>query len=260
MSKKGEIIIIILLVLILILLGGYIISDKNLIDNNKTSNKVNKDKKINTYKVEDYIEVSEIDSNCLTCNNKIKSIQFKNLDNNITSEFLTKHLEFINSKNCVSLNNSVGYEIYKNVLSVYTKEEKNCSDLQGEDLYSLNVDLKNNKIIKEDELLDKFNLNKDILYKKILINLADTVTVDKFLLSTNGDISSGTISITDFKNNINNYVDQLKDFSDSNLYLLYISNGNLYAKYNHEFILNKLGMGTHMGTGLPKTITTIQIN
>lgn len=116
------------------------------------------------------------------------------------------------------------------------------------EVISNNVDINTGEKLSNTKVLERVNITIEEAYRKILGNLADTVSVDSFLLNTKGDISGGTISIDDFKNNIGEYVEQLKDNQDD-FYIL-LKDSKIAVSYAQSEILEELGMSSHMNVGL----------
>lgn len=116
------------------------------------------------------------------------------------------------------------------------------------EVISNNVDINTGEKLSNTKVLERVNITIGEVYNKILGNLADTVSVDSFLLNTQGDVSGETISIDDFKNNISEYVEQLKDKQDG-FYVL-LKDSKIAVSYVQSEILEELGMSSHMNHGL----------
>lgn len=116
------------------------------------------------------------------------------------------------------------------------------------EVISNNVDINTGEKLSNTKVLERVNISIEEVYRKILENLADTVSVDSFLLNTQGDVSGETISINDFKNNIGEYVEQLKDKQDG-FYIL-LKGSKIAISYVQNEILEELGMSSHMNHGL----------
>ena len=96
------------------------------------------------------------------------------------------------------------------------------------------------------------------MFEKILKNIKNTVTVDKFLLSTTGDITADKISLSEFDNNISTYAKDIENNYD--VVTLYLKNNKLVAVYTQSEILSLLKMGTHMNIGLISEPQVIELN
>ena len=254
-KDKTKIIIIVVLFVIVLALSGYIIYDKIYLS--KEDEKTNADQ--NNYKVCDYISISELDvRECSECEvlTTLNIVEFSNLSSGLTTEFENKQQDLINQASA-NTSNEVKYEISQNILSIYTTERTIAEvGLDNYNFYSLNIDLKNNKIFTNEEMLNLFEINRTDMFKKILENIATTVETDEFLLTTDGDITAETITIEEFEENIDTYVSNIDNRID--VLTFSIQNGKLVVTFNQSRILSLLGMGTHMDIGLaiePQSIT-----
>lgn len=208
-----------------------------------------------TYNINDYIVITdfELNQNCPTCtiHNKVKKIDFKNLPLRLTTEFNSKQREFLNKLTTIESFSEVFYEINKNILSVYRKDQRINEYLMhgGKyNYYSVNINLETLKIVNNLELLEIYSINFTEMYKKILTQIADTVSTDHFLLSTSGIITAEKISINEFKENIPTYAEYINNRFD--VLTLFIQNNKIYAVYKQNQILRILGMGSHSDGGL----------
>ena len=125
------------------------------------------------------------------------------------------------------------------------------------EVISNNVDINTGEKLSNAKVLERVNITIEEVYRKILGNLADTVSVDSFLLNTQGDINGETISIDDFKNNIGEYVEQLKDNQDD-FYIL-LKDSKIAVSYVQSEILETLGMSSHMGVGLVSGYAEVEL-
>ena len=116
------------------------------------------------------------------------------------------------------------------------------------EVISNNVDINTGEKLSNTKVLERVNITIEEVYRKILENSADTVSVDSFLLNMQGDVSGETIGIDDFKNNIGEYVEQLKDNQDD-FYIL-LKDSKIAVSYVQSEILEELGMSSHMNVGL----------
>ena len=274
-KNSNSILIVVILGLIILGLVCYIGYDKIINNSTVNSNEENlteqKEDKVSSkqenskeYNITDYISVIdfEFNKNCIDCGTYgvVKKIEFKTLPLRTITEFNSKHGEFIypSAFETAKLSNEVTYEIDKNILSVYTKESKLYEMGTQYNYYSLNVNLNNNKIVTNQELLKIYNVNSSDMYEKILNNISNTVTTDKFLLSTDGDVTAETLTIDKFKENIKLYTSYINNRYD--VMTLYIKDNKLTAVYDQSKILSILGMGTHMGIGLLSEPQSILLN
>lgn len=125
------------------------------------------------------------------------------------------------------------------------------------EVISNNVDINTGEKLSNAKVLERVNITIEEVYRKILGNLADTVSADSFLLNTQGDINGETISIDDFKNNIGEYVEQLKDNQDD-FYIL-LKDSKIAVSYVQSEILETLGMSSHMGVGLVSGYAEVEL-
>lgn len=251
------------LMLLVIILGGYIVYEKVILKK-ETPEKEELQEEKPSYNVNDYITIKDYDisETCKNCSKEsvVKTIEFKKLDSEITSEFMKNHKQFLNQPEHIDgiVLNTFSYEIKDNILSVYSEEEIKYGVnglLSTYSENSLNVDLKNNKILDKNDVLDVFNISLESVYTKILNNLIETVDIDEFLLNTQGMLGGETIKLTEFKTNVSDYAKELDDRYD--LFVLYIHEGQLKCTYIQWKVLEALGMGTHMGDGLNPKYQTI---
>ena len=271
----------IVLIIVILALGGYIIFDKISQPNNKTddkgSNQQTSDKKesdketdpAKTYDASHYITISQIDTcyNTVNCqwSGIVNKIEFKNLPIRTTTEFLDKHEDFIypnfSSGYGFTASNQVSYEVAGNIFSVLDEEKKVWKDGLGDEYYdiiSLNIDLSTEKIVTNQELLDKYNIKTADMYKKILTKIADSVSIDEFLLDTHGNVAADKISVTEFRKNIDTYAGYIDNRAD--MVTMFFKDGKLCASFAQSAILNILGMGSHMGIGLKAEPQIVQLN
>lgn len=277
-QSKIYIIIIIILIMIVLGMGVYIIYDRSLSNNSKKEpsvtpteqDKNNEDNNINeqdnkkTYNVNDYISMTDFkyDEDCNDCGT-VKKIEFKNLPLRLITEFSDKHSDFIypSASETGKLSNEVIYEVDNNIFSILEKDMRDYANWPQQktyDYYSLNIDLDKQKIITNQELLEMYSINPSSMYEKILENIANTVSIDNFLLDTHGNVEAEKISINEFKNNIKTYSKYIDNRFD--VITLYLNDNNIYAIYYQWKILNILGMGTHMGNGLVLDPQVVKIN
>lgn len=95
--------------------------------------------KIISFKVNDYIET------------KGNIVNIKNIDENIINDFLKKQEAIINNNDVISTDITKG--IYQNILSVKIVYTILTDKDNSEDVLTLNIDLKNNKLLTNEELL-----------------------------------------------------------------------------------------------------------
>lgn len=215
-----------------------------------------------TYNVNDYVSViqyHEFDT--------LKDIEFNRLPLRTYTELESKNSHFISigasklasSKDSefITASNEIIYGIDRNILSVYTEEYDRYEYDQTYNFYSINIDLNTNKIINNQELLELYNVDSATMFEKIIKDISNNVTVDEFLLSTDGNIAAEKESVKNFRNKAKTYAKYIDNRYD--IVTLYIKDNNLYAAYEQNDILKILGMGTHMGMGLEIAPQSIKI-
>lgn len=141
------------------------------------------------------------------------------------------------------------YGIYNDILFAYSiNYHLHPYGYIVSEVVSNNVDINTGEKLSNAKVLERVNITIEEVYRKILGNLADTVSADSFLLNTQGDVNGETISIDDFKNNISEYVEQLKDNQDA-FYIL-LKDSKISVSYVQDEILEELGMSSQMNHGL----------
>ncbi len=240
-------------------------------NNKPNSTYTNTEKKENSKKfnVNDYVTVTESKHDL---GHTVSKIEFKNLSTELTNDFYSKHNEFINSFNNNNFeeddetgNSEFSNIVYtsidnKNILSICTKESATYKNslFDKYDCYTLNINLDTQKIVTNKELLEMYQINSSDLFKKILRDIVVNVKLDKFLLSSVGDITADTITLNDFSKNIQSYASTLSNNYD--IFSLYTLDNELYAVYNQSNILSYLEIGSHMNAGLLREPQIIKVN
>ena len=229
----------------LILLGGglYKLFDYQGYGEKKTNNYVN-------YSIKDYIETSPVifnNYNDVYSSINVSRLTFKNLDSSLTDSFVKEENELISyiDKYYNEIKKEDGYtsdnsvttliktQINSTVLSVYYEMDFKLQDINRNYVITLNVDLKTNKVMTTEDLLLKYNYNKEYIAEKlfnddILID-ADEVVVDK-----NTNIS---LTKNDIEKKKNEYVQRItNDFN--NIIKVYIENNSLTLVYNKSDLVS----------------------
>ncbi|MCR4753697.1 MAG: hypothetical protein K5837_04765 [Candidatus Saccharibacteria bacterium] len=150
------------------------------------------------------------------------------------------------------------YGVFNNILSTYSISyyEVPTGDITSK-VISNNIDLATGEKLDNEAVLDKFGLTAEEIYRKILENISETVTVDSFLLNTSGNILDESISVDAFKRNIDKYIETLKTNYD--LFYIFLKDSNITISYQQHKLLEKLGMSSHMDTGLVNGYVEIKI-
>lgn len=168
--------------------------------------------KLVSYKISDYIETNG------------NVIHLKNMDEDIINYFEKKQNNIINNNKIVSTDIEKG--LYNNILSVmigYTIEKEKKS---YEEIITVNIDLKNNKILTGDELLELYKTN----YKKVATNIFDNnVKLPNDFNSTVIDsITDKELTIEEFNSNSEKYIIRIRE-KLPDVMKLYIEDNTLYG-------------------------------
>lgn len=150
------------------------------------------------------------------------------------------------------------YGVYNGVLSTYSiSYHSNPHGYIVSEVVSDNTDLSTGKKLDNITTLGRFGLTTDEVYRQILNNLVETVSIDSFLIDVNGDIDAEKITINDFKNNIDKYIETLK--SDQDLFYVFLKGSKVAVSYEQNKVLENLGMSSHMGIGLVSGYAEVEL-
>lgn len=241
----------VILAAIILLLSGlilYIVFDRQGMGNNKTGNYVN-------YNVNDYIEVTPVVfneySNVYSSVN-VSRIDIKNIDEDITSDFIEKEEEFIgyitgyykeisNSSGYVPVNtvfSTIKTQINGAVLSIFYKLDFNLDVNIFEDniksyIVTINIDLGTNKVLTGGDLLSKYNYSKEYIAEKLFI---DDVLIEKgqVVVDKNTNIS---LTRSDIERKKEEYIERIS-LEFNNIIDMYIENGSLVLVYDKKELNN----------------------
>lgn len=125
------------------------------------------------------------------------------------------------------------------------------------EVVSNNIDINTGEKLNNAKVLERTGIIVEDVYRKILENLVDTVSIDSFFLDTQGGVSGETISVNEFKNNINEYVEQLKD--DQDIFYILLKDSAMTVSYVQSEILKELGMSSLMDQGLVRGYVEIEL-
>lgn len=171
---------------------------------------LNINNRIVSYKTSDYVHV---DGNI---------VYLKNVNSRIINDFKNRQIGILNNNKVIDI--KIDSNIYDNMLSViinYIVED----DINYEKVITINVDLKNNVIISDDELLNMYNSSYSDVANDIYegyIRLPDDYT-DLVVDAINDDIMSSTT----FNDNSYKYIIRIKEILPSTM-MLYIKDTSLY--------------------------------
>lgn len=213
---------------------------------------INKDttsKKLVNYDVKDYVETIPVvfnDYNDVYSKINVSKIKLKNLDEECINDFLTReeelisyitsyYSEIINNENYTNnniVNSTIKMQINNAILSIYYEldfelDNNIYSDNIKKYVITTNIDLGTEKVLSNDDLLQKYSYTKKYIAEKIY---------DEDLIIQNGQIvidRNTNISLTkeDIERKKNEYVNRIiMDFD--NIINMYIENKSLTLVYN----------------------------
>lgn len=166
------------------------------------------DNKIISYKVSDYVDT---DGNY---------VYLKNIDKEIINTFINEQKEVL--KNNV-IDMSVTKGIYKDILSIKISYVLYGELSNYEDVITINIDLKNNKVLSNDDMIDMVkgsykDIATDIFNEYIKINnnreVVDAITEEK-------------LSSSEFNNNSEKYIIRIREKLPE-IMNIYIENNEVY--------------------------------
>lgn len=193
-------------------------------------------------RVQDYVTEEDIIEKELYTDIEIKEVKFKNLDDNLVKDFVAEQNKIINNiknKNITiddinvyggskyMATTDVWYQINSDILTVYYKVNEMHYEgwLCPSNLITINIDLKNNKVLSNEETLKLVNYSfQDIAekeYDKTLSNLDESI---KLYVDVEKEITKEQF-IEDKTYYINKIVSGLDEVTN-----VYIENGEV--KYN----------------------------
>lgn len=226
--------IIIAIVTLVLLLSAFIIYDKVL--TRKPDSKYEYDEKYNS---NDYVNIIKI--KCDDCKKKgdLNKAEFKNLSDELTKDFDIKQKEFEELIKNDEIKETEYYSkviktVKNNILSLY-RETLESKETEIYNIYSLNIDLENKKIISKEEFIKQNELNLDEIYRKILLSILENKEI---VVRVSGDIDK-KLENEEFLNNKNNYIEILKN---KNLLVFYFDEGKMFAGYIQSKILEEIDL------------------
>ena len=237
-------------------------ADDNSLSDNVDDNNRNNLLQTGNYKIGDFVAIDNnytVNNTCADCwHGTVSKITFTNLPEKTTFEFLDKHTYATGiSAFDRDIKNLVKAEVKGSVLSIFTEQSGYHFSQQefNKDAYSLNLDLGKKRVLTNRELINVFGTDLAEINKKVLRNIASEITTSQLLESTEGNVDANSITIDEFKNQISSFAESIDNRYDA--YILYILDGKLMANYDTYHILRLLGLGSHMGIGLPTERSTI---
>lgn len=198
------------------------------------------------YNIKDYIETTPVvlsDYNDVFSSINVSKVTIKNLDSNLINTFMneedelisyiSKYYDEIKKENDYTTNNTVvtfiKTGINSTVLSVYYQMNFNFNSGIKNYVVTTNIDLRTNKILTVDDLLLKYNYDKDYIAEKIF---NDDVLIgnNEVAIDKNTNIS---LTRSDIERKKNEYISRIVDDFD-NIIKVYIDNGSLVLTYNKK--------------------------
>lgn len=219
-------------------------------------------KKIYSYNLKDYVETSPViynSYNDIFSSINVSYINIVNVPDDVKKVFIEREDEIIsyiesyyneikekNDDNYIPINtvtSTVKSQINSTVLSIFYEldfglDSAYFSETTKKYLISFNLDLRTNKIMTNDDLLGKYDYNKDYLASKIF---------EEDVLVSNNEIvidKDTNISLTgkEVDKRKNKYINRIKEEFD-NIIKVYIENNSLTLAYNKKE-LNELFFDT----------------
>lgn len=266
MKKRNVICVIVCLVLIVAgCVGLYYLYNKkysksDLEDNNNVENQIQKNEQTvensKEYSISKKVLVDLISTEQIKNGNILKS---KN--GNITSEKLTKEEFDKNEEEYIE-------KIIKNkdkLLNIYNEDSTEYVEYIPQNVLNIlelssHMNVGYEPGVKILNLSENGKFSKRYIIQEVLKDIINTGNIGKgyVLKGTDGDINAEKISEKEFQENILNYINtiQAKDSSIK----IYEEDGNTYAEYLPQEVLNTLGLSTHMGAGFGESFKTVNIN
>ena len=169
--------------------------------------------------------------------------EFKNLDDDLTKTFETEENELIDYINKYynelkkkkeytsdnDVNTLIKAQVNSTVLSVFYEINFKLQNIDRSYIITLNIDLKTNKVLTIEDLLLKYNYNKEYISEKIF-NDDVLIDTDVIVIDKNTNIS---LTKSDIEKKKNEYVQRItNDFN--NIIKVYIENNTLVLVYNKK--------------------------
>lgn len=236
---------------IILLLAGislYIIFDKQGMGENKTGNYVN-------YNINDYVEISPVifsGYNDVYSSINVSKVNFKNIDSDITNDFIQKENEVIDyvtgyykeisaNNNHLPVNtvsSSIKTQMNGAVLSIFYRIDFNLDESIFNDniksyVIATNIDLGTNKILSKENLLSKYDYSKEYIADK-LFNEDVLIEKGQVVIDKNTNIS---LTRNDIERKKDTYVDRIVSEFD-NIIDMYIENNTLVLTYDRKELRN----------------------
>lgn len=170
------------------------------------------DIKLVSYKISDYLDT------------KGDVVYLKNMNQDIIDDFTNSQQNIINNNNVISVDITKG--LYNSILSIMISYTINNSTNNYEEVLTLNVDLKNDKVLSNDELLEKVGTN----YKSIatvIFNENIKLPSDSSQTVTDA-ITEEVLTASEFNANSEKYIIRIRE-KLPDIIKLYIEDNKVYS-------------------------------
>lgn len=198
------------------------------------------------YNIKDYIDTVPVvlsDYNDVFSSINVSKVNLKNLDNSLINnftageeeliEYIGKYYDEIKKNGNYTDDNTVvtliKTGINSTVLSVYYQMNFNFENKIKSYVVTVNIDLKTNKILSLEDLLLKYNYDKEYIAEKIF-NDDILIGNNEIVIDKNTNIS---LTKSDIERKKNEYISRIVDDFD-NIIKVYIDNGSLVLTYNKK--------------------------
>lgn len=110
-----------------------------------------------------------------------------------------------------------------------------------------------NSVNKVEQNTDTSKENLNNMLVEHILNSIETYAKNGYILKdTEGDVTAEKLTLDEAQKNREKYKEQIEEMieNESNVFKLYFENKTLKCKYDFEYVINKLGIGSHMGQGI----------
>ena len=247
-------------------------------DNGQTSNNTTE---IESYKADDYVTIEKVNIGDEKVN--VEKVVFKNLDSSLTQKFTEEQSKLIESaestydyfinkakRENISISGSyiegtnylaksnIWYQINKDILTVYN-ELKESGELGTATLIAvINIDLKNKKVLTNEELLKLGNTNfNDIATKEYDRVVEECSKQEKSFCYYDGKNRENYVEVTleEHKKNKEVFIKNIESKLDE-LIKVYIQDGKI--KYDYSPLSIRL-VNESIGTGGPHSHSIVEV-
>lgn len=265
--KKIVYSIVVILVMLLAAFGIYKFTNNKDNSNSKVDvqNQINEKIEPNKYEVSNYATIDE---------KKLKSgkildkkVSFKNISSELIESNKKYNEEYnnfdvenaFNSKTNTFLetDNELYLDIIDDSLVYFEKEDTKLDEFNMYEYYMNDFvyDLKRSTCLSNDNVLDKYHIDKDKFLSDVIINMVKTIKIDNLLVGTDGDVMAEKVTLTSLEDNKDKYVEILRnEINDDNLFRLKLEKSEqgivVSIYYFQSKVLEKLNLCSHMGYGL----------